>query len=163
VACANCNQDNPGKEYRFHYGKVVEEGLESTKYQMEGFRDVFICDDCARKHFTLRSRGAWLSMLGVVLCIVGLILVASLEYSWVSVIGAWVFGILAVAGFVAAIVFVAPLIGLLFKTRVNMQSSTRGKQEAMERLAIVLARPGKEYVCFTGRDVARLKLDTGES
>ena len=162
MICANCNQDNPGQEYSFSYGKVVEERANSTRYTVEGRRSVFICDACTQKHFTARSRGSWLSLLVFALCLVGLILLADRAYTVFASVVLWILGILCVASLVMAIVFMLPLTKLLAQTRASKQSSIKGKQEAMERLAITLARPAKEYVCFTERDILRMSPAKGD-
>jgi hypothetical protein len=163
VICKNCKQDNPGQEYTFAYGKVLEVKGTTTRFAVEGRGSAYICDECGQKVYTRPTRGSWISMALFVLCIVGFILLRDRPPSLGLTIGYWVLGLLCVAAFVMIFVFQRPLNKLLAKTRGTRQSATKGKQEAMERLAILNAELGEGRVGFTTNDLARMSPDKSDA
>lgn len=163
MICKNCKQDNPGQEVSFSFGRVLEIKGTTTRFAVEGRGSAFICDECAQKHHTLPTRGSWISMFVFVLCIVGFILLGDSPPSLGLTIVYWILGLLCVAAFVMIFVFQRPLNKLLAKTRGTRQSAIKGKQEAMERLAILNTELGEGRVGFTTNDLARMSPEKADA
>lgn len=156
MKCAKCGQDRGGTEYTFHYGMFEPKQSES----------IHICSRCANRFYRMRLYAPLLILVGVGCLAMGIVMGA------ISGADGPAFGVAVVSSGIALVAGLAiralnPYNRALTKTGNRLKNQdyhyVQGKrvpkppdrQQALERYAMILADPGKEYNLWGSQEYAR--------